>query len=146
MKKISIARSRIHNPVHAGASSNHLQRKVRGRSSGGNLLDLDALDIETRRAVQIVLHRMPRECRLALIHAANVEAVMDLPAGYMTKPWAAPFFEDPQYRDNGHRAYVDLEASSYNPRMRPAKGRLLSLIGAIHAGKPCRQHLNDVDD
>lgn len=98
-------------------------------------MDLDTLDTETRRAVQVVLHRMSREGRRALIHAANVEAVMDLPTGYMTNPWALPFFDDPRYRNDGHHAFYDLVEASTNAGIQPTPGRLHALLGAMRAGR-----------
>ncbi|HMO03840.1 MAG TPA: hypothetical protein PKC67_02875 [Kiritimatiellia bacterium] len=50
------------------------------------VLDLDALDLTTRRVVNYVVHRMPDAVKRQFIIAANVEAILDLAPGGETKP------------------------------------------------------------
>lgn len=50
------------------------------------VLDLDALDLTTRRVVNYVIHRMPDAVKRQFIMAANVEAILDLAPGGETKP------------------------------------------------------------
>ncbi len=131
MKKTSINGFRRPNARQMGSPRTNKFEQIEVDQSPGNLVNLDALDNETRRAVQIVLYRMPQEGRRALIHAANVEAFMDLPAGYLINPWAVPFFEENQNRADGRLAFLDLVGASTNSHIRPTSRRLLTLLGAI---------------